>query len=140
MQPQVIQTEKAPAAIGPYSQGIAAGSMVFVSGQLGMRPETGELVGDSVAAQARQALANMGQVLAAAGASPEQVVSVDVFLTDMEDFAAFNGIYESYFGSHKPARAVVAVRALPKGACVEIKCVAVRGGGPGPDYKDATVM
>jgi len=140
MQPEVIQTDKAPAAIGPYSQGIAAGSMVFVSGQLGMSPETGELVDDTVEAQARQALTNLGQVLAAAGAALEQVVAVDVFLTDMEDFVAFNGIYESYFGSHKPARAVVAVRALPKAACVEIKCVAVRGGAPGADYTDATVM
>ena len=140
MQPEVIQTDKAPAAIGPYSQGIAAGSMVFVSGQLGMHPETGELVGDTVETQARQALDNLGQVLAAAGAALEQVVAVDVFLTDMMDFGVFNGIYERYFGSHKPARAVVAVRALPKAACVEVKCVAVRSGAPGAGYTDATVM
>jgi 2-iminobutanoate/2-iminopropanoate deaminase len=139
MQPEIIQTDKAPAAIGPYSQGIAAGALVFVSGQLGMNPETGELVGDAVDTQARQALDNLRQVLNAAGAALSQVVSVDVFLTDMDDFMVFNGIYESFFTDHKPARAVVAVRALPKGGCVEIKCVAVRADTPA-DYTDATVM
>jgi len=126
MQPEILQTDKAPAAIGPYSQGVAAGSMVFVSGQLGLIPATGELAGGSVEAQARQALDNLKQVLAAAGVTLDQVVAVDVFLTDMDDFTVFNGIYEAYFTGHKPARAVVAVRALPKGGCVEIKCVAVR--------------
>jgi len=140
MQLEVVQTDKAPAAIGPYSQAIAAGSLVFVSGQLGMIPGTGELAGGTVETQARQALDNLRQVLAAAGVALEQVTAVDVFLTDMGDFAAFNGIYEGYFGEHKPARAVVAVRALPKDACVEIKCVAVRTGAPGADYTDATVL
>ncbi len=140
MQPEVIQTDKAPAAIGPYSQGIAAGSLVFVSGQLGMRPETGELVGDSVDTQARQALENLSQVLSAAGVGLNQVVAVDVFLTDMDDFMTFNGVYERFFGDHKPARAVVAVRALPKGGCVEIKCVAVGTDNQRADYMDATVM
>ncbi len=139
MQPEVIQTDRAPAAIGPYSQGIAAGAMVFVSGQLGMRPETGELAGDSVDTQARQALDNLSQVLSAAGVGLDQVVAVDVFLTDMDDFMTFNGVYESFFTDHKPARAVVAVRALPKGGCVEIKCVAVRADARA-DYTDATVM
>ena len=140
MQPEVIQTDKAPAAIGPYSQGIAAGSMIFVSGQLGMDPGTGELVGDDVGSQARQALENLRQVLSAAGVELTQVVSVDVFLTDMNDFVEFNGIYESFFADHKPARAVVAVRALPKAACVEIKCVAIRPGAQSVEYKDATVL
>jgi len=140
MRPEVIQTEKAPAAIGPYSQGIVAGALVFVSGQLGLRPETGELVGESVDAQARQALDNLYQVLEEAGTTLNQVVAVDVFLTDMNDFTVFNGIYESYFTDHKPARAVVAVRALPKGGSVEIKCIAVRSGVPVADYEDATVM
>ncbi|MCP3955598.1 MAG: RidA family protein [Desulfobacterales bacterium] len=140
MQPEVIQTDKAPAAIGPYSQGIASGALIFVSGQLGMLPETGELMGDTVDTQARQALENLSQVLGAAGAGLEQVAAVDVFLTDMDDFAVFNEIYESFFSDHKPARAVVAVRALPKGGCVEIKCVAVRTNGQGADYTDATVM
>ena len=132
MQPEVIQTDSAPAAIGPYSQGMAAGPMIFVSGQLGMNPGTGELVGEDVASQARQALENLRQVLSAAGAQLAQVAAVDVFLTDMNDFIEFNGIYESFFADHKPARAVVAVRALPKAACVEIKCMAVR-----PDAKSA---
>jgi len=140
MQPEVIQTDKAPAAIGPYSQGITAGPLVFVSGQLGMDPRTGELVGDTVESQAKQALDNLSEVLAAAGVGLGQVMAVDVFLTDMEDFLTFNGIYEGYFSDHKPARAVVAVKALPKAACVEIKCVAFKGGGRGEDYTDATVM
>ena len=140
MQPEVIQTGKAPAAIGPYSQGIAAGTLVFVSGQLGMHPETGELVGDSLDSQARQALDNLSQVLTAAGVGLDQVVSVDVFLTDMDDFITFNGIYARYFSDPKPARAVVAVRALPKGGCVEIKCVAVRTAAQHADYTDATVL
>ena len=140
MRPETIQTDKAPAAIGPYSQGIAAGAMVFVSGQLGMDPETGDLVGESVDDQARQALDNLCQVLEAAETTLNQVVAVDVFLTDMNDFMVFNGIYERYFTGHKPARAVVAVRALPKGGCVEIKCIAVRSGGPAAEYEDATVM
>ncbi len=140
MQPEVIQTDKAPAAIGPYSQGIAAGSLVFVSGQLGLRPETGELVGDAVDTQARQALENLSQVLGAAGVGLNQVVAVDVFLTDMDDFLTFNGVYERFFGDHKPARAVVAVRALPKGGCVEIKCVAVGTDNQRADYSDGTVM
>ncbi len=140
MQPEVIQTDKAPAAIGPYSQAIAAGPMIFVSGQLGMHPETGELVGDDVGSQARQALDNLCQVLFAAGVGPGQVVAVDVFLTDMDDFVEFNGIYEGYFTDHKPARAVVAVKALPRAACVEIKCVAVRPGARSAEYQDATVL
>ncbi len=140
MQPEVVQTDKAPAAIGPYSQGIAAGSLIFVSGQLGMHPGTGELVGPDVGSQARQALENLHQVLLAAGSVLTQVAAVDVFLTDMDDFVKFNGIYKSVFGDHKPARAVVAVKALPKGACVEIKCVAVKPGGLGTEYQNATIL
>ncbi len=122
--PSVIQTAAAPAAIGPYSQGIAAGGMVFVSGQLGLDPETGALSGTDLASQAKQALANLAAVLQAAGCKLGDVAAVDVFLTDMEDFLAFNGIYEAFFGDHKPARAVVAVKALPKGGRIEIKCIA----------------
>lgn len=119
----VIATDQAPAAIGPYSQGISAGSFHFVSGQLGMDPATGELVGDDLAGQARQALANLKAVVEAAGCSLNQVVAVDVFLTSMGDFVEFNGIYEAFFAGHKPARAVVEVAGLPKGACIEIKCI-----------------
>ena len=120
---QAIKTDKAPAAIGPYSQGISAGSLHFVSGQLGLDPARGELVGEGLAAQAKQALANMKAIVEAAGCSLNQVVAVDVFLTNMGDFVEFNGIYEAFFEGHKPARAVVEVAGLPKGACIEIKCI-----------------
>ena len=118
-----ISTDQAPAAIGPYSQGISAGSLHFVSGQLGMDPATGELVGEDLAGQAKQALANLKAIIEAAGCSLNQVVAVDVFLTNMGDFVKFNGIYEDFFAGHKPARAVVEVAGLPKGACIEIKCI-----------------
>jgi 2-iminobutanoate/2-iminopropanoate deaminase len=123
---KVISTQKAPAAIGPYSQGISAGSWHFISGQLGLDPATGELVSGDLSGQARQALKNLQQVVEATGCTLNDVAAVDVFLTDMGEFATFNGIYQEFFSEHKPARAVVAVRALPKGACVEIKCI-VRG-------------
>jgi 2-iminobutanoate/2-iminopropanoate deaminase len=123
---KVIATQKAPAAIGPYSQGISAGSWHFISGQLGLDPATGELVSGDLSGQARQALKNLQQVVEATGCTLNDVAAVDVFLTDMGEFATFNGIYQEFFSEHKPARAVVAVRALPKGACVEIKCI-VRG-------------
>jgi 2-iminobutanoate/2-iminopropanoate deaminase len=121
-----IQTEHAPAAIGPYSQAIAAGDWVFVSGQIGLDPATGELKGADLDTQARQAMANLEAILKAATLGFSQVAAVDVFLTDMNDFAAFNAIYEEFFGSHRPARAVVAVKALPKNAIIEIKCIACR--------------
>ena len=122
----IIQTREAPKAIGPYSQGIVAGNLVFVSGQLGLDPQTGELPGPDLADQARQALANLKAVLAAGKCNLGHVVSVDVYLVDMNDFAAFNTIYEEFFQDHKPARAVVAVKALPKNGRVEIKCMACR--------------
>lgn len=121
-----IQTEKAPAAIGPYSQAIAAGDCVFVSGQIGLDPASGELKGADLDTQARQALSNLAAILKAAGCGLNQVAAADVFLTDMKDFAPFNRIYEEFFGSHRPARAVVAVKELPKNAVVEIKCIAMR--------------
>ena len=120
----VIQTNEAPAAIGPYSQAIRVGSWVFVSGQIGLSPKTGDMVGEGFEGQARQALDNMKSVLKAAGLTLKDVASVDVFLTDMGQFAIFNGIYQEYFSEHKPARAVVEVKGLPKWARVEIKCVA----------------
>jgi len=121
-----VQTPKAPAAIGPYSQAVVAGDLVFVSGQLGLDPETGEFAGPELATQARQALVNLKTVLAAAGCDMTQVAAVDVFLTDMNDFAAFNAIYAEFFTTHKPARAVVAVKALPKNGVIEIKCTGRR--------------
>ncbi len=121
---ETIQTAKAPAAIGPYSQAIRAGGFLFVSGQIPLSPETGEMAGD-FAGQARQSLENVKQILLAAGCGLGKVVAADVFLMDMSNFAAFNKIYEDFFGGHKPARAVIEVKALPKGAMIEIKCIAV---------------
>ena len=126
MDSRVVQTDQAPAAIGPYSQGIAIAPWLFVSGQLGMIPETGELTGPDCASQARQALENMRQIVQAGGCSLKDVAAVDVFLTDMTNFAEFNNIYAEYFTDHRPARAVVEVRALPRDAVVEIKCIAYR--------------
>lgn len=123
---QVIQTDRAPAAIGPYSQAIKVGSWLYVSGQLGLQPESGELVSEDFAAQTRQALKNLQNILQAAGYALHEVVAVDVFLTDMSRFAVFNGMYRETFGEHKPARAVVEVQGLPKGALIELKCVAHR--------------
>jgi 2-iminobutanoate/2-iminopropanoate deaminase len=120
-----VKTDKAPAAIGPYSQAVVAPPFVFVSGQIGMDPATGDLVGEDLESQARQALDNLRQILTTAGSGMEQVTAVEVFLTDMGRFADFNAIYAKYFSARPPARAVVEVSALPKGACVEIKCTAV---------------
>ncbi len=121
---KVIRTDRAPAAIGPYSQGIAVAPWLFVSGQLGMEPETGELISPDFVPQARQALENLRQVVLAAGYDLDHVVAVDVFVVDLNNFADFNEIYTEYFSTHRPARAVVEVSALPKGACIEIKCIA----------------
>ncbi|MFZ0613169.1 MAG: Rid family detoxifying hydrolase [Desulfobacterales bacterium] len=119
-----VQTDQAPAAIGPYVQAIAAGPLRFVSGQLGLNPKTGEMAGPDLASQARQALQNLKEIVVAAGCGLDQVAAVDVFLTDMGGFAEFNRIYEEFFTHHRPARAVVEVSALPKGGLVEVKCVA----------------
>ena len=125
---KVIQTDRAPAAIGPYSQGIIAAPFLFVSGQLGMQPETGQLVNSDFKLQAKQALENLLQVVLAAGFNLNQIVAVDVFVTDLNNFANFNKIYAEYFSEHRPARAVVEVSRLPKDACIEIKCVAYNPG------------
>lgn len=127
MECNVIRTNRAPAAIGPYSQGIAAAPWVFVSGQLGIQPETGELVSSDFKSQTRQALENIRQILLAAGSDLRHVMAVDVFLTDMKKFAEFNAIYAEFYSEHQPARAVVAVSSLPKDAQVEIKCIAYCG-------------
>lgn len=125
MKPNIIQTKQAPAAIGPYAQAVAAPPFLFVSGQLGLDPATGELAGPDMAAQARQALANLLAIVRAGGGELDRIAQVDVFLTDMGAFAEFNAIYADFFGGHKPARAVVEVSALPKGGRVEIKALAV---------------
>jgi 2-iminobutanoate/2-iminopropanoate deaminase len=121
---EAIHTEKAPAAIGPYSQAIRAKGFLFVSGQIPLDPKTGEMVGGDFAAQAARSLDNMKQILTAAGYGLEKVVAVDVFMTDISRFSAFNEVYETFFAGHKPARAVVEVKALPRGAMIEVKCVA----------------
>lgn len=120
-----VQTSHAPAAIGPYSQAIVSDPFVFVSGQLGLIPATGDLAGPDITTQATQAIENLRQILLASNSDLNHVVSVDVYLTDMGNFSIFNGIYQQFFSDHRPARAVVEVSALPKGGCVEIKCMAV---------------
>jgi 2-iminobutanoate/2-iminopropanoate deaminase len=120
-----IATDKAPAAVGPYSQAVRAGGFLYVSGQLGMVPATGQFVGADFEAQARQALSNMGAILSEAGCSTTDIVSVDVFVTDLANFKLFNGIYDEFMVGHRPARAAVQVSALPLGGIVEIKCVAL---------------
>ena len=120
-----VNTEKAPAAIGPYSQAIIIGDLVFTSGQIPINPETGDLTGTNSAAQAEQACKNISAVLEAAGSSIEKTVKTVCFLQNMEDFTAFNEVYAKYFVS-KPARSCVAVKALPKGALVEIEAIAER--------------
>ncbi len=121
----VVFSADAPAAIGPYSQAIKAGNVLYLSGQIGMNPATGELVSDDVREQTARALQNMKAVLAAAGATAENVVKTTVFLTDMADFQAVNSVYAETFSSDAPARSCVAVAALPKGAKVEVEAVAV---------------
>ncbi len=124
---KTIHTDRAPAAIGPYSQAVVAAPFVFVSGQLGLDPATGDLVSDGFESQARQALENVKAILLAAGSALEQVTAVEVFLTDMAQFVNFNAVYAEYFAAHRPARAAIEVSALPKGGLVEIKCTALVG-------------
>ncbi|MEO7040145.1 MAG: RidA family protein [Candidatus Elarobacter sp.] len=124
---EAVHTTAAPAAIGPYAQAVAAGPYVFTSGQIALDPITGELVGGGVDAQARQVMANLGAVLAAAGLDFADVVKTTVFLIDMNDFAAVNAAYGASFDEgSKPARSTVAVAALPRGARVEIEAIALR--------------
>ena len=120
-----IATDKAPAAVGPYSQAVRAGGFLYVSGQLGLVPATGQFAGADFEAQARQALSNMGAILTEAECATADIVSVDVFVTDLGNFKLFNGIYDEFMAGHRPARAAVQVSALPLGGVVEIKCVAL---------------
>lgn len=120
-----ISTDRAPAAVGPYSQGIEAGGFIFVSGQLPATPD-GDLITDDIAAATKQSLENISAVLKAAGASLADVVKVTVFLADMDDFGAMNEVYKEFFSEPYPARAAFAVKELPKGAPLEIEAIAVR--------------
>jgi 2-iminobutanoate/2-iminopropanoate deaminase len=123
---QAIESEQAPKAIGPYSQAVVARGMVHCSGQVGMDPATGELVSDGVEAQAQQALRNLSAVLNAAGSGFDRAVRCTVYLTDLQDFALVNRVYEQAFeGMTPPSRACVEVSGLPKGAAVEIDCLAL---------------
>ncbi|MBW2504034.1 MAG: RidA family protein [Deltaproteobacteria bacterium] len=125
MQKHRIETEKAPAAIGPYSQAIIAGNLVFCSGQIPLDPKTGDIVAGGIGAQTRQVMANLSAVLKEAGLGFSDVVKATIYLTDLNDFAVVNEIYATYFSEIPPARACVEVSALPKGADVEIECIAV---------------
>ena len=123
---QPIYTPNAPAAIGPYSQAVQAGNMLFVSGQIPIDPATGEFAGSDIATQTNQSLTNIKNILAAAGYSLNDVVKTTVLLADIADFAAMNAVYAEYFTENKPARACFAVKDLPKGALVEIEAIAVK--------------
>jgi 2-iminobutanoate/2-iminopropanoate deaminase len=125
----VVSTGGAPAAIGPYSQAVVAGGLVFASGQIPLDPATGELVPGGAGAQAERALASLRAVLEAAGSGLHRVVKTTVFLTDLADFAAVNAVYAGFFPADPPARATVQVAALPRGAAVEIEAVALAGAG-----------
>jgi 2-iminobutanoate/2-iminopropanoate deaminase len=125
--PQVIHTDSAPKAIGPYSQALSANGMIFTAGQVALHPETGQLVEGGIEAQTRQVLTNLTAVLGAAGASLANVVKTTVFMQDLGEFAAMNGVYAEFFTGNFPARSTVQVAGLPKGALVEIECIAVIG-------------
>ena len=118
-----IETSKAPAAIGPYSQAVVAGNLIFTSGQIPLDPETGAVEGDNITEQTHRVCKNLDAVLAAAGSSLQSAVKTICFLKDMSDFAAFNEVYTQYF-TEKPARSCVAVKELPRGVLVEVEVVA----------------
>ena len=120
---KVISTQKAPAAIGPYSQGIVAGPFLYASGQIPINPATGEIKGEDILEQTEQVMKNVGAILEEAGYRYEDVVKTTCFLADMGDFATFNGVYEKYF-TGKPARSCVAVKQLPKNVLCEVEVIA----------------
>lgn len=121
---KAISTDKAPAALGPYSQGIVAGGMLFASGQVPINPATGELAGETIEEQAKQVFENLSQVLVASGAWFNDVVKTTVFLTDLANFGTVNEIYAEYFHNSYPARSCVQVGALPKGSLLEVELIA----------------
>ena len=123
---QIIHTEKAPAAIGPYSQAVKAGNLLFVSGQIPIDPATGIFAGEDIVTQTRQSLTNVQAILEEAGYTLTDVVKATVLLADMGDFAAMNGVYAEFFKTDCPARAAFAVKELPKGAKVEIEVIAAK--------------
>jgi 2-iminobutanoate/2-iminopropanoate deaminase len=122
---QIVKTDKAPKALGPYSVGILVGSFIFASGQLGLDPQTGEIVQGGVEAETKQALSNIRSVLEAADSGLDRVIKTTVFLRDMADFAKMNAVYGSFFKDNFPARSTVQVAALPKAGAVEIEVIAL---------------
>lgn len=129
MAKSIVHTDQAPAAIGPYSQAVVSGDIIYTSGQIGLVPDTGELAAGGVAAEAEQVLANLQQVLVAAGSSFEQVVKTTIYLTDLTKFGVVNDVYARFFAHNPPARSTVGVRALPRGAAVEIDAIATLAPG-----------
>ncbi len=125
MNREIIQTDKAPKAIGPYAQAIKANGFVYTAGQIAIRPESGDIVDGGIKAQTRQVFANLAAVLQAAGTSVDQVVKATVFLRHMSDFAAMNEVYAEYLGGATPARSTVAVGELPRGALIEVDLIAL---------------
>lgn len=119
-----ISTKKAPAAIGPYSQGVVVNGLLFASGQIALSPETGELVGSTIEEQAEQVMKNVGALLTAAGTDFDHVVKTTCFLEDIADFAKFNAVYAKSFGEKLPARSAVGIDKLPKGALIEVEVIA----------------
>ena len=124
---QIVRTEAAPGAIGPYSQAVVAGGLVFASGQIPLDPATGQFAEGGVREQTRQVLRNLSKVLEAAGTGLDRVVKATVFLADMNDFAAMNGVYGEFFGENPPARSTVQAARLPRDARVEIDVIALAG-------------
>lgn len=124
---KIISTEKAPAAVGPYSQAVCHGHLVFTAGQVALDPATGKIQGDTIEEQTDRALRNVAAVLAAAGSRMDRVLKVTVFMTDLGAFAAMNGVYARHFPSDPPARSAVQVAALPLGAQIEIEAIALAG-------------
>lgn len=122
---KIVSTSKAPKAIGPYSQAILTEELIFTAGQVGLIPETMEIIEGGIEAQTRQVLTNLKYVLESADSGLKYVVKTTVFLQNMDDFAAMNGVYAEFFPENPPARSTVAVAALPKGALVEIECIAM---------------
>ena len=120
---KTIYTDKAPAAVGPYSQAVVINGLVYTSGQIALNPSTGELVGTTIEEQAEQVMKNLVAILEAAGTKPENAVKTLCFLTDINDFAAFNAVYARYF-TEKPARSCVGIQSLPKGAICEVEVIA----------------
>ncbi len=123
---EFVHTDKAPKAVGPYSQAVRVGNMLFVSGQIALDPKTGELVGESAAEQTKRVLLNLSAILEAAGFSVKDVVKTTIYTTELDKFSEINEVYAQFFGDHRPARATVGVKELPLGAKVEIDLIAVK--------------